>query len=136
MKQKKLVVGLISVLMVVMLLFTAGCGEAQNNSSVVSNVADELKTISVTVVYADESEKVFDIETDAEFLGEAMLEEKLITEEEYESGFYTEIDGVKADYNADKAWWCITKNGEMTTVGMNEQPIADGENFEITYTIG
>ena len=80
MKQKKLVVGLISVLMVVMLLFTAGCGEAQNNSSVTSNVADELKTMSVTVVYADESEKVFDIETDAEFLGEAMLDEKVITE--------------------------------------------------------
>lgn len=133
MKQKKLIVGLILVWMVIV-LFISGCGEAQNNSSVASSVADELKTISVTVVYADESEKVFDIETDAEFLGEAMLEQKLITEEEYKSGFYTEIDGVRADYNADKAWWCVTKGGEMTSKGLNDLPIKDGDSFEITYT--
>ena len=132
MKQKKLMVGLISVLMVVMLLFTAGCGEAQNSSS----TATEIKEIAVTVVYADKSEKVFDIETDAKFLGEAMFQKKLITEEEFKSGFYTVIDGVKADYSVDKSWWCITKGGKMTTVGMNEQPIADGDSFEITYTIG
>ena len=132
MKQKKLMVGLISVLMVVMLLFTVGCGETQNNSS----TATEIKEIAVTVVYKDKSEKVFDIETDAKFLGEAMFQKKLITEEEFKSGFYTVIDGVKADYSVDKSWWCITKSGKMTTVGMNEQPIADGDSFEITYTIG
>ena len=93
------------------------------------------KEITVTVVSKDKSSKVIDIDTDAEFLGDALYEEKIVNEEEYKSGFYTVINGEKADYNVDKSWWCVTKNGEMTSVGMNEQSILDGDKFEITYTI-
>ncbi len=135
MKRKNLIACLMAVTLMVICVFTVGCSATQNDSSLADAVA-ELKEISVTVVYADESEKVYDIETNAEFLGEAMFEQGLITKKEYESGFYTEIDGVTADFSVDKSWWCITKGGEMTTVGMNEQPIADGDSFEITYTVG
>lgn len=93
------------------------------------------KNISVTIVFSEENEKKYEINTNAEYLADALYQKELITEEEYKAGFYTVIDGVKADYNVDKSWWCVTKNGEMTSVGMNELPIADGENFEITYTI-
>lgn len=130
MKQRKLIAGLISVLLIVIAIFTTGCGKKDNNSSVIT----ESKEITVTVVYADKSEKVFDIKTDAEFLGDALFEEKLIKEDEYKSGFYSYIDGVRADYNKDKAWWCVTKGGEMTNKGINDLPIADGDKFEITHT--
>lgn len=93
------------------------------------------KNISVTIVFSEENEKKYEINTNAEYLADALYQKELITEEEYKAGFYTVIDGVKADYNVDKSWWCVTKNGEMTSVVMNELPIADGENFEITYTI-
>ncbi len=92
------------------------------------------KDITVTVVYKDKTQKEFEISTDAENLGDALLEEKLVNEQEHKSGFYNTIDGVRADYTLDKAWWCVTKDGEMTTVGANELPIADGDNFEITHT--
>jgi len=93
------------------------------------------KAIEVTIVHGNNSKKVCDIKTDAEFLGEAVYSEKLVIEEEYKAGFYTVIDGETADFNKDGAWWCVTKDGEMTNVGMNELPIADGDKFEITYTI-
>ncbi len=96
---------------------------------------DGTKEITVTVVSKEKEEKVFEIDTDAEYLGEALLEEKIVNEDEYASGFYTVINGKKADYNVDQSWWCVTKDGEMTSVGMNEQPILDGDKFEITYTI-
>lgn len=92
------------------------------------------KDITVTVAYKDKTEKEFEISTDAEYLGDALHEKGLVSDEEYKTGFYTVIDGVRADYTADGAWWCITKGGEMVTKGANELPIADGESFEITYT--
>ena len=69
------------------------------------------KEISVTVVFKDNSQKVYDIDTDAEFLSGALLEEELISKEEAESGFVTVVAGERADYNADGRWWCITKDG-------------------------
>ncbi len=124
--KQKIMVSLLAVMLMVVSVFITGCEETATGT----------KEITVTVVFADKSEKVYEIETEAESLGDAMFEEKLITEKEYKSGFYTKIAGVKADYSVDKSWWCITKDGKMTTVGMNDQPIADGDEFEITYTIG
>ncbi len=92
------------------------------------------KDITVTVVYQDKTEKELEISTNAEYFGDALFEKGLVTKEEYKTGFYSTIDGIRADYTLDKAWWQIIKDGEMTTVGANELPIADGDNFEITHT--
>ena len=130
MKNKKLVV----TLAVILICLVAAFGIVWKFATPKTEEGD--KQITVSVVSSDKKEKKHTINTNAEYLGEAMLEENLVTEEEYKTGFYTVIDGVKADYDADKAWWCVTQDGEMTTVGINEQPIADGDKFEITYTIG
>lgn len=92
------------------------------------------KQITVTVVYEDKTEKAFPITTDAEFLGEALLQAELIPESEQRAGFLTNVDGIRADYNKDKAWWCVTKGGEMTEKGINELVITDGDEFEIVHT--
>ncbi len=98
-----------------------------------ATTAEGEKDITVTVVYEDEDKKVFEINTDALYLADALANEGLITY--VDDGLYTEIDGVTADFNKDGAWWCLTKDGVMTTEGFNTQPIADGDKFEITYTI-
>ena len=100
-----------------------------------ADTQDGQKTITFTVVY-DGNEDAHRIVTDAEYLGEAVFAEGLVTEDEYAAGFYTVIDGITADYNADGAWWCITEDGEMAMVGMNEMPIEDGDKFEATYMVG
>ena len=92
------------------------------------------KDISVTIVYKDGSSKDLEINTDAEYLADALVEEGII--EYADDGFYTTVDGVTADYSVDKGWWCVTKGGVMTTDGLNTLVIADGDKFEITYTIG
>ena len=130
MKQKRILAGLLATLFIALAVFTAGCNKADNSSSAV----EATKEISVTIVYEDKTEKTLDIETKVEFLADALLEKGLIKEDEYNSGFYTYIDGVRADYNEDKAWWCVTEGGEMTTKGMNELALEDGDSFEITHT--
>ena len=127
MKNKKLILGLSAILILLIAVFTAvfclNRPETDKGS----------KEIGVTVVFADKTEKEYEIHTDAEYLADALLEEGVI-EEKATDGMYSVIAGERADYTLDKSWWCINKGGEMTSVGLNEQPIADGDSFEITNT--
>ena len=130
MKNKKLIIGLAIGLIVLIAAF-AGVYVATRPET-----NEGAKNISVTVVYKDKTDKEFKINTDAKYLSDALLEEKIVTEEEHNGdGMYTVIDGEKADYSVDQSWWCVTKDGEMTNEGMDTLVIADGDKYEITYTI-
>ena len=137
MKNKRILTKVLALsLVVLMTVFSfAACGKADTNSDIDSGT-QENKTISimVTVVAKDKTEKVFNIKTDKKNLGDALLEEGLVTKEEHKSGFYNHIDGIRADYTLDKYWWCFTKGGETVMVGANDLTIADGDKFEITNT--
>lgn len=121
MKQQKTLVWL---LLAVMLLALAGCS---------AGTSEGTKNITVNIIYADQTTDEIAITTQAQYLAEALAEKELI--EYREDGYYTTVNGVTADYSADKSWWMLTKSGVMTTEGFNTQPIADGDSFEITYTI-
>lgn len=94
------------------------------------------KTISVTVVHADSSEKEFEISTDAENLRDALEPEGIIEGSESEYGlFVTTVDGETADDSLQQ-WWCFTKSGESLMTGVDDTMIADGDSYEITLTTG
>ncbi len=132
MKNKKLLVILSIVLVVVIAAFAAIYIATKPET----DKGD--KEISVTVVTKDETEKVFNIDTDAEYLSEALVEEGILTKEEFESktGMYTVVAGITADYNVDKSFWWVKVNGEDATVGMDSLAISNGDEFEIIYTVG
>lgn len=142
MKNKRILTKILAmaliVLMAVMSLTACGAGDTNSatNPNTNSGGSGEKETIVITVkvIAADKSEKTFTIETNKKNLGDALLDKGLVTKEEHESGFYTYIDGVRADYNKDGSWWCFTKGGETVMVGANDLEIADGETFEITNT--
>ena len=95
------------------------------------------KTITVEVVHKDGNAKEFKYHTDEENLAKLLLAEGLIEGDEGEFGLYiTAVDGEIADYNVDKGWWCLMKNGEMSMTGVSETTITDGEHYEWVYTIG
>ena len=93
------------------------------------------KTVTVTIVDNEKNSTEVVLKTDAEFLADALLEKGVIPEKDA-SGFYTTFNGVTADYDKDQSWWMITKDGQMTDKGLNDLAIADGDKYEITYTIG
>lgn len=137
MKNKRILTKiLVMALVALMVVFSfAACGKADTNSNANSGSV-ETKTISitVTVIAKDKTEKVFNIETNKKTLGDALFEEGLVTEAEHKSGFYSYIDGVRADYTLDKSWWSFSKAGKDVMVGANDLKIADGDKFEITNT--
>ena len=92
------------------------------------------KTITVKVI-ADEQELIFTIHTDKENLEDALLEHELISGTEGSFGLYIKaVNGIIADYDTDKTYWAITKNGE-DTLGAKSTLIADGETFELTRAV-
>mgnify|MGYP001383617505 CR=1 FL=1 len=94
------------------------------------------KALTIQVVHGDGSAKNFDIHTDAENLGDALLEHKelAVVGSNGEYGLYiTSVDGEEAS-DADQTYWSISQEGEMLTVGVDSQPIADGERYELTLS--
>ena len=89
------------------------------------------KTVTVTVK-AGENEVSFTIHTDKTYLGDALLENKLVEGDESEFGLYIKkVNGIVADYDVDKTYWGFYKNGEMMMTGVSAVEFADGESYEL-----
>ena len=89
------------------------------------------KTVTVTVKAA-ENEISFTIHSDEKYLGDALLEHKLIEGDEGAFGIYIKkVNGILADYDVDKTNWGFYKNGEMMMVGVSSAEFADGEHYEL-----
>ena len=94
------------------------------------------KNINIIVIHADQTENAFSYETDAEYLGEVLLENELAEGDITDYGlFISTVDGETAD-SSKQQWWCITKGGESVTTGADSLPIADGDQFELTLMEG
>ena len=94
------------------------------------------KTITVEVVHADESSVTYEYSTDAEYLGDVLLDEGLVEGDETDYGLYiTVVDGEEADYDTDGAYWALYVNGEYGSYGADSQPIEDGDEFALVYTV-
>ena len=91
------------------------------------------KTIAVAVTHKDGSSLCYDITTENDTLYDALRQEGIA--DEAADGLITTVDGETAD-SANEEWWCFTSGGEMLNVGAMEQVIADGESYEITFTVG
>lgn len=96
------------------------------------------KEITIEVVNSKEESTVYELQTDAKVLEEAMNEakEKGFTYEA-EDGPYglsvSMVNSEKADYNTDGAYWAFYVNGEYCSNGISTQPVEDGDAFKIAY---
>ena len=45
------------------------------------------------------------------------------------------VNGETADWDKDQAWWCLNDaTGEMTTVGVADIALHDGDSYAFVYT--
>ncbi len=99
-------------------------------------VGEGEKAVEVAVKAGDKDITIT-IHTDAENLGKALTENELVEGDQSEYGLYIKVvNGIRADYDKDGAYWAISKDGEMTPTGADTTAIADGEHYELTYTKG
>lgn len=94
-------------------------------------------TITVQVKGSDGNVTDFVIKTDEEFLRGALEQENLVEGDDSEYGLYVKVvNGERADYDADGAYWAFYKGDEYLMTGVDTTPIADGDLFRIEYTVG
>lgn len=94
------------------------------------------KKIVAEVITSDGTSKSYDIQTDAEYLREALEQNNLISGSESDFGlFVTTVDGITAD-DSKQEWWCFTLNGATINTSVDSTPVKDGDHFEITLTEG
>ena len=92
------------------------------------------KTITVTVIDDKGKSTVFTITTTSSNLRGALEQEKLVEGDEGDYGLYVKVvNGLRADYDLDKAYWSFYKDGVMLMTGIDDTIIADGDKYEITY---
>ena len=92
------------------------------------------KAITIEVVGKDGKSTVYELDTDAEYLVDAMNEAEGLTYEAAD-GYINTVNGVTADYSVDMSYWAIYVNGEYGMYGINDQPVADGDTFKLEYTV-
>ena len=94
------------------------------------------KELTIEIVHGNGETKEFTIRTDAEYLGEALQENKelgVIGEQGPYGLYIKEVDGEQAS-DADQTFWSVSLNGESLMVGADSQPINDGEHYELVLT--
>ena len=93
------------------------------------------KSITIEVVNSQKESEVYELKTDALYLQEAMDEAKEDgLSYTCENGMVLKVNGERADYNKDGAYWGFFVNGEYAQYGIAEQPVEDGDAFKIEYT--
>lgn len=95
------------------------------------------KAIILEVLNQEGQTSEYQVQTDAEFLRQAMEEAKDFTfdGEEGDFGFtlYT-INGETHNWNVDGSYWCVYVNGEYGMYGIDSQPVKDGDVYRFEYT--
>lgn len=94
------------------------------------------KNVTIEVIDSSGEKTSYSIETDAQYLKEAMDDAKDLSYETDATDMVMTVNGETADYSADQAYWAFYVNGEYCNYGIAQQPVADRDKFTIEYTKG
>lgn len=129
-KNTKLILGIVALVVVIAALLGVYLATRPETSR-------GAKTFTVEVVHADGGSKTFTYHTDEEFLGVVLETEGLIKGEMGPYGLTIfEVDGERAVWEENGAYWAIFVNGEYGMTGVDTTPVNDGDAFKLEYTRG
>ena len=127
MKNTKIIVLLLALLCAFSL---ASCFDAPDTVALWKDANYQIDTTLGT----GEKTVVFTINTNAQTLGSALLENGIVEGENGAYGLYIKrVNGILADYDIDQSYWGFYQNGEMMMTGVDGTAIAGGESFELVY---
>ena len=129
-KNKKLIIAVIAVVVVVAAMAVIYVATRPGTTA-------GSKTFTVKVVHGDGSEKTFTYQTDAEYLGEVLVEKGLIVGHSDTFGLYIDtVDGEDAIWDVDGSYWALYVGEDYAMQGIDQTPIADGDAFSLVRTVG
>ncbi len=128
------------VLVAALALNISGCGSKTDKETVPAqteavsasgNVLGEGATVfSVVVTDTEGKETSFEIHTDKETVGEALLNVGLIAGEDSEFGLYvTTVNGTTLDWDKDQKYWAFYIDGEYAQTGVDSTTVDPGTEY-------
>lgn len=143
----KLLMLLCSVLIVATALTTIGCSSTTNEtpeqsasvtvSETSSETASEKKSVGkgdtvfdFIVVDKEGNETAYEVHTDKDNVGAALLDAGLIAGDNSAYGLYVKtVNGITLDYDKDKMYWSFYINDAYAQTGVDITPIKSGETY-------
>ncbi|MFG6367991.1 MAG: DUF4430 domain-containing protein [Lachnospiraceae bacterium] len=129
------------VLIVAMALSTTGCngnpknkssqnGSQESTTSDVTVLGEGSTSFAFTVVDLEGNTTAFEIHTDKDTVGSALLELGLIDGDDSEYGLFVKtVNNITVDYDKDGKYWAFYVDGEYATSGVDTTPITAGSNY-------
>ena len=136
---KKKIIGIIAIVLFAAVLLGVyyGFREKPENTSMGpdgnANIEMPGKDVAIELVGKDGAKTDFVLTTTADYLKDAMDEAEGL-EYETNDGMVMSVNGVRADYVLDGAYWAFYVNGDYCSYGIADQPVNDGDVFRIEYT--
>lgn len=130
-------------LIVAMALFATGCNGSQENSpsgmaqqtndgqqTTAAQLGEGSTKFDFTVVDKEGNQTAFEIHTDKETVGQALLELELIAGDEGPYGLYVKtVNGITADFDKDGVYWAFYINGEYAVTSVDGTKITEGDHY-------
>ena len=101
---------------------------------------DSSQSITHTIS-ADGKTVTYEVKTDAETLGEMLVDEGYVKNDRESYGLYIKTvygpfkEGRTTD-ESKQVWWCVRKDGEMLLTGADETFLSDSDNYELELMVG
>ena len=126
---KKIVIALIAVVAVIAILL--GVFFATRPDTVAGK-----KDFTVIVVHSDGTSKEFKYKSNQEYLGRALVEVGLVEDNQGPYGLYIEeVDGERAVWEENGAWWGIYIGEESAVTGADEIVLTDGGVYKLVFSV-
>ncbi len=110
------------VLIAAMALSVTGCGSTTTETTAAQGVSFE-----VVVTDVEGNETSFSYTTTKATVGEALVEEGLISGEDSDYGLYvTTVNGITLDWDADQMYWAFYIDGEYAMTGVDSTEVTEG----------
>ncbi len=129
------------ILALALVLCVASCGKvdatglwANATYTEDTTVGQGEKTFTLGVTIEDKT-VTLTVNTDADTVGAALLENGIIAGEDGAYGLYVKtVNGVLADYDVDGSYWSFYIDGEYAMSGVDSTDIVEGTAYSLVYT--
>ena len=93
-------------------------------------IGEGSKSFEFTVVNMAGEEATFEVKTDEDTVGAALLENNVIAGEDGDYGLYVKtVNGETVDYDKYGKYWAFYINGEYGMTGVDSTDIVDGDSY-------
>ena len=93
-------------------------------------IGEGSKSFEFTVVNMAGEEATFEVKTDEDTVGAALLENNMIAGEDGDYGLYVKtVNGETVDYDKDGKYWAFYINGEYGMTGVDATDIVEGDYY-------